>query len=153
MSTRTTSTALICLAAVFAGGPATAQQDPADVTFNVPVNLTRLPSALTKIKVTCELHSNAIIQHPASVLPAYRRDAQSEVPIVQGEVAETVQVVIPLTSRDLDNPSGKQAFYNCLLFAYRQSDNFWQNLTTATSLSAPFILTPQPQRITGSFVW
>jgi hypothetical protein len=163
----TRALAILCLATL-AAGRATAQQEPADVTFAVPINLTRLPSDLTKIAVTCELTSTAFkgkahasthsrtgeVEIQAS--PA----AGSQGPVFPREIIQTVQVTVPVTASDLDNPSGKQATYSCRLKGYDQSRNRWQDLHYTSNspavLNGPdaiFVLTPKPTPITGSFVW
>ena len=118
---------------------ALAQSASADVTFEVPLNLTALPSYITKIRVTCALTSEA--------LPS-RRLAKSEVAVSQGQVMTTVQVVFPILSSDLTRPSGQSADYECTLAGFESTGQLWLNLGGARQ-----VVLPQPVPITGTFWW
>ena len=51
--------ALMAWLAVSVAAPAVAQQATADVTFNLPLNLTGLPAQITEVKLRCQIDSSA----------------------------------------------------------------------------------------------
>jgi hypothetical protein len=120
---------------------ALAQSASADVTFEVPLNLTSLPSQITKVAVMCRLTSSALMSRGSRV-------GQSEVAVAQGAVVTTVQVVVPILSRDLISASGKSADYECKLLGFEAASQNWIDLGASSSL-----VLPQPAPITGSFWW
>jgi hypothetical protein len=155
MTTRTIhALALLGLAALSASGAAQ-QADPADVTFDVPINLTRLPNEITKIKVACEVTSGAIeAGYPHHTLPQGRRTGELEIPVSQGQVVATAQVVVSISSTHLDNPSGKQASYECRLLGFHaHPHNAWHDFQTVPQSDSVCRLTPKPAPFTGNFVW
>ena len=56
-----------------------AQSIPGDVTFELPVNLTRISGAISKVMVTCNISSAALAGSPNKKLAA-----QVELPVVAG---------------------------------------------------------------------
>ena len=147
---------MLGLAAVAVVAPASAQQGPIEVAFELPLNLTRLASHIPKVRVQCELRSNAIIESlsvPGS--QALRRVVEVEIPVTQGEVVQTTRLVITLQPQELNNPSGKSATYECLLRAFDSPHQVWTYFGGYGSgtASSTVILTPAPAAITGTFVW
>ncbi|MGH8241847.1 MAG: hypothetical protein ACRETY_00695 [Steroidobacteraceae bacterium] len=158
MFTRLAATAALLILSTIAAERAEAQAAAADVTFDVPVNLTRLPSDITRIKLHCEVGSVAIDPGYGATQPRGRRWGEVEIPVQQGEIVTTAQVVVPISTAHLDSPSGKQATYECRVAAFHQSPQTspltsWHDLHNAQSGDAACRLTPRPAPITGSFVW
>ena len=151
MKSRIASASLIGFVALSAAAPSSAQQGPVEVAFELPLNLTRLPSVVTKVKVDCELTSGAI--NPRSTVPnaARSRNAAMELPVSHGDVVQAIRLVITLDPQELDNPSGKLASYECRLLGFDPSVQRWGNLFNGSTPG--FILTPIPAPITGTFVW
>ena len=146
-----TRTVLAACAAIAVPVPAGAQQAPVDVTFQVPLNLSRLPASVATIRVSCTLNSAAILRHPGERLSqAYVRAVSAEFPVSQGEVVQTAQLVISLESAELDSPSGKQATYECDLFGFDAGRQTWTPFRVG---HGDLILTPTPAVLSGQFVW
>lgn len=144
------------IAAIACAPPAAAQQVPVEVTFEVPLNLTRLPSRIPKVRVRCELRSSAIIESinvPGS--QPLLRNAEVEVPVSQGEVVQAARIIFTLQPQELDNPSGKQASYECELRAYDSAGQARIAFgdSQATRNYSSMNLTPAPAPIAGTFVW
>jgi len=143
---------LIGLAILAVAAPAGAQQAPVEVTFAVPLNLTRLPSNISKVRVRCELNSGAFADGANTALTRpYQRTVQLEIPVSQGDVVQTAQLVITLQPGELDNPSGKQATYECDLRAFNSTIQAW--MTFDSRAGSHVVLTPAPAPIAGAFVW
>lgn len=128
---------LIVLATVAAWRPAEAAQAgryegdavvdwksiPRDVTFEVPLNLTRLAPDIKKVMVTCSMTSDAFPMRKdkrgAAVKPP--RGAYVELPVSAGQLVTTARVVIPVTVDSFmdptmampKDPTGKPADYQC----------------------------------------
>ena len=142
------------LAVLAFAAPAGAQQAPVEVTFNVPLNLTRLAGNIPKVRVRCELNSGAFADSASSaLLRPYQRTVQLEIPVSQGDVVQTAQLVVTLQPGELDNPSGKQANYECDLRAFDATQQAWLFFGTRTGSQSHAELTPAPAPITGAFVW
>ena len=77
-----------------------AQSIPGDVTFELPVNLTRISGAISKVMVTCNISSAALAGSPNKKLAA-----QVELPVVAGQVVTTVGVVVPVTAESFLDPT------------------------------------------------
>ena len=141
---------------------ARAQTIPGDVTFEVPLNLTRLAADITKIDVSCGIESSAlgntrlIRGQPVSTPLAGR----VEVPVVNGRVVQTVRVVVAISPGTLQDPTGKTATYTCALTGYSVGipDRYagwsagWDRFLEDHEKSS-FRLSPTPAEITGSFTW
>jgi len=118
---------------------------PYDVTFQVPLNLTRIPTDITSVQVSCIITSNA--------LPALTSQGSSaQLAVTGGQVVTTATVVVPVTT--LDTSNGKtSATYSCSLQAPSSGTmKFPVNLSTATP-GSPYYLSPLPAAITGTFTW
>ena len=139
------------IAAIASATPAAAQQGPVEVAFELPLNLTRLPSVVTKVKVDCTLTSGAIIPRSTAPLAPHSRNAAMELPVTQGEVVQAIRLVITLDPQELDNPSGTLASYECKLLGFDPSVQRWGALFNGNTPG--FIITPIPAPITGTFVW
>lgn len=149
MTTRTIQTIAILALATLAAGRAAAQTAPANVTFAIPVNLTRLPAELTRVKLVCSLHSSGL--QPGHYV------GETELTVLQGEVVQTAQVVVPVTEANLNNASGRSATYECRLSGFHNSpqisiQNAWHSLHMPGN-DMVCRLTPLPAPISGSFIW
>ena len=144
------------IAAIACAAPAAAQQSPVEVTFELPLNLTRLPTGIPKVKVSCDLSSQAIMDSIANpVTRSHTRTVELEIPVSQGQVIQIAQLVISLDPQELDDPSGKQANYNCMLRAFDPNLQAWLLFSgsSGSARTTTVILTPAPAPITGAFVW
>lgn len=149
--------ALIPALAMF---PALAQDQPVpgDVTFVVPLNLTRLAADITQVDVTCFITSEAI---PAARMTRDRLMGHVVMPVAGGRVVTTANVVVAVPQGSLVEPAGKTANYECMLSGY--STGVRDGRTTIvragwypfdeTRAGPSFRLMPMPQPITGSFNW
>jgi hypothetical protein len=140
--------ALISSLAVLAANLAGAQQSPADVTFEMPLDLTRIPAEITSVKVSCRVMSDFFSRTSGSASTNYTtRIAEAVAPVSGGSVVQTIQVILPLTDQDFaNNASGKQARYICSLHAYLESLQRWQSFSASQ-------LTPPATQLQGYFVW
>ena len=138
---------------------AQAQTVPGDVTFEVPLNLTRLWGEITKVAVWCKISSDALVGTRNKQL-----QAQLELPVSAGQLTTTARVVVPVPSTAFTDPTmamtgsptGKPASYVCKLSGFSAlpatNGGGW-NVFTAESTNPAFRLTPTPSAISGSFVW
>ncbi len=147
-------------------GAAAAQTMPGDVTFEVPINLTRLAADITQIDVTCSIASDAIVATRVvrGATNAGKLAGHVVLPVTNGRVVTTANVVVKVAPGALQDPYGKYATatYDCMLTGYSASiravrtgggvpagwDIFDQN-----SAKPSFRVSPTPQRLTGSFTW
>src|SRR5438128_2458538 len=105
----------ICWLAMTATGIA----GPYDVTFQMPLNLTRIGIAITKVKVVCQVMSDALPFYSiAGVTGTIRMaEAMTELAVSGAQVVTTATVVVPVTT--LDTSNGKtSASYKCYLQGY-----------------------------------
>jgi hypothetical protein len=140
-------------------GVAEGKSIPGDVTFEVPLNLTKLWGEITKVAVWCTISSDVLLGTRDKKL-----GAQLELPVSSGQVVTTARVVVPVPSTAFTDPTmtitsgptGQPASYQCSLsgFSMLPTDygGGW-NLFNAESKNPAFHLTPTPSAITGSFVW
>ena len=126
---------------------------PGDVTFEVPINLTRLSSALTKVAVTCMFGPTI---DPNKGITSYGGDVLSnrvEFPVSAGQVVTTARVVIAAPATPLYKP-GTVLAYECALSAL-SSDPMaggWQPLGGKVPV-ASLQVSPVPLPIKGTFTW
>jgi hypothetical protein len=143
-------------------GAAAAQTMPADVTFEVPINLTRLAAGITQIDVACSIASDAIVGRVTRGVTYAKLAGHVVLPVTNGRVVTTANVVVTVAPGALLDPIGKSATYDCMLTGYSAGtragrtgggvpagwDIFDQN-----SAKPSFRVSPTPQRLTGSFTW
>lgn len=165
--------ALIVLAAVSPWLPAEAAQAgrfegdavvdwrsiPGDVTFEVPLNLTRLAPDITKVAIWCVISSEALVGTPRKQL-----QTQLELPVAAGQLVSTARVVVPVSSKAFidpngivpKDPTGQPATYKCSLSGFSVlpvgKGGGW-NLFGPDIKKPGFHLTPTPSPSEGSFVW
>jgi len=125
-----------------------------DVTFEVPVNLTRLSPYVSKVAVTCRFgpRLDADMGMTSSV-----RDVLSnrvELPVSAGQVVTTARVVVAVPSTPLYKP--KQLLnYECALTALTSepiAGSGWQPFDMKAKGDS-LQVSPMPVPITGSFTW
>ena len=128
------------------------------VTFSVPLNLSQLTPVITRVGINCEVRSSAIVG-VASV------SATTRVTPVDGQVHTSAKVVVPVPR--LDNPIGKTGTYVCRLWAGKTPPLNSQTTEPAAGAEPPIDwalfsagatdsalrMFPDPQALTGSFVW
>ena len=141
------STAILS-AAFMLGVTATGLAQSSDVTFQVPVNLTRLSADLTKVAVYCEITSDAL----PLIGPVHKATKQVELTPSGGQLVQTVSVVVPIPI--LDTSNGKTAAaYQCMLSGFSQSLQRWSPFGDSQTLPVQFRLSPSPQSLIGNFTW
>lgn len=155
MQTRmTVAVFLLCIAMLV--GEVSAQTIPGDVTFEVPVNLTRLSPYLSKVAVTCQfglkivsdLGTIGTTSGATGVL--YK---MVELPVSAGQVVTTAHVVVTVPSTP-DFKPGQSLMYQCALTALSSepgAGSGWQPFDPKNGAS--FNVSPTPLPITGKFEW
>jgi hypothetical protein len=139
---------VIFSAALMFGVTATGLAQSSDVTFQVPVNLTRLSVDLTKVAVYCEITSDAL----PLMGTVHRAVKQVELTPSGGQLVQTVSVVVPIPI--LDTSNGKTAAtYRCTLSGFSQSLQRWSPFGDSLSLPVQFRLSPALADLSGNFTW
>ena len=145
-------------------GWASAQTIPGDVTFEVPLNLTRLAPEIRQIDITCHITGKGIAMPRAGSRGAPREGGFTGhvvLDVVQGRLVTTANVVVPVQTADYSVLTGQTANYECMITAYssgsggrtsRGTPAGW-NVLDSKSGNPSFRFSPTPQPITGSFVW
>lgn len=142
---------LLCVSMLF--NEVNAQTIPGDVTFEVPLNLTRLSPYLSKVAVTCMFGPKI---DPNMGMTSQGTDVLSnrvELPVSAGQVVTIARVVIAVPSTPLYKP--RQVLnYHCALSALSSDPKAsgWIPLgqkAVPTSLQ----ISPSPLPITGTFTW
>lgn len=149
------------------------QTIPGDITFEVPVHLTRLSSYVSKVAVTCMIergvvpdpdpnhpeknYSRAVKAHPNMGTTSASREAlfnTVELPVSAGQVVTTAHVVVTVPSTPPFKP-GESMMYECALTASSSENGVgggWKPFSPkekGTSLN----VSPTPLPIWGTFVW
>ena len=121
------------------------------MTFQVPLNLTRLSSDLNKVAVFCEITSDALPR--TAGMTVGRAQKQVELTPSNGQLVQpSVAVVVPIASLDTSN-GRTSANYKCTLSGFSQSLQRWSPFGDSQTLPAVFRLSPAPADITGNFTW
>jgi hypothetical protein len=120
----------------------------ADVTFVVPLNLTRIPATVIQVYLQCSIESYAFGYRPGS-RPGVAL-AMVELQPSAGSVVTTAQVVVPVPLPTAQSYAGQQASYTCEVWGHTASGQ--DGGFTAQSTNATFKMTPTPS-IMGTFVW
>ena len=120
------------------------------ITFEIPVNLTKLHSGVTRIRAYCVISSDAIV--PVAGQTAKVRGMVDEgIPVVGGQVVSTLRVVITFDVGELTQPLGKTATYTCELHgSYSQGTGPFSDQVAVTH---PLYMKPAPPMLTGTFTW
>jgi hypothetical protein len=115
-----------------------------DVTFRIPVNLTRLSPELASVSVNCSISSSSL-PDKKSVYGGV------SLPVVGGQVQTTATVVVavPPLSYSPFGPTG--AGYECTIWGVDKASRvhyFQANGPTPESR-----VSPTPPKLTGNFMW
>ena len=154
-------TVLLTLGVLALPGVSAAQANPGDVTFTVPVTLTQLSNGLGKVRVSCQIQSDAITVNRNSTKSggpgsgAGNLYKSEEVPLSGGQVKATATVVIS-TAGVLDDPIGKSAGYICNLEGFSNAQQRWVPFNSSIPIAGtePALrLTPSPGALSGTFTW
>lgn len=119
------------------------------ITLEVPVNVTKLAPEVQKIRVMCNLNSEAIVPATAGGVPSVT--ALDEVPVVGGQVVSTLRVVFTFPAGSLKEPIGKSARYECSLGGV--TPNGTGGFSDQIASTLPLYMKPPPPVIAGNFVW
>lgn len=142
---------VVLTAACLLGMPSAGAAQSSDVTFQVPLNVTKLSSDITKVAVYCEVTSEALPK--LSGQQVGRAQKQLEFSPTAGQVVTTAAVVVPIPSLNTSaSPTATNASYKCMLSGFSQALQRW-DVFTATHSVAAFRLSPTPPDITGTFTW
>lgn len=141
------ATLVICLVAAHA--PVVAQVAGGDVTFKVPLNLTKLSTDITKVSVRCRLDSNALVGIDALGQQTHSLSVTTEVPVSNGQVVTTLSMVF--SKFTLVNPTGATASYGCNLMGTDKTGAV-SSFTDSNPLPQ-FRVTPTPRDLAGTFTW
>ncbi len=130
---------------------------PGDITFEVPLNLTRLQPDITKVNVICTIESDAFAARTIKGTATRPQiGGQVELPVSAGQIVTTARVIVPVTMTQFQyqDPAGKTANYHCELsgFSTKATGGGWQPFTD-TSTNTSFRISPTPASLTGTFVW
>ena len=126
-----------------------AQAPGGDVTFKVPLNLTKLSTDITKVRVSCRLTSTALVAVNSSGQLTHDMVVGTDVPVSNGQVVTTATLVF--SNFTLTNPAGVSASYQCTLMGF---DNTGNGSNFSESSADPrFRLTPTPAPLPGTFTW
>ena len=123
----------------------------ADVTFQVPVNLTRLPAGVSRVKVWCRIEPGDSRTTFASFV------GETELLVVQGSANQTVAVLVPVPAQAVSSASGETVSYRCglqgLFAVVRTVGGVAVDEWHEFSSTGDRRLTPTPVNLTGYFVW
>lgn len=147
----TVGTLLLCVSMLL--GEVSAQTIPGDVTFEVPINLTRLSPYLSKVAVTCMFGTTI---DPNLGTTSSGKDTLSnrvELPVSAGQVVTTARVVIAVPATPQYKP--RQVLnYQCALSALSSEPGVgsgWQPFDPKNGTS--FNVSPTPLPIKSTFTW
>ena len=138
----------VTMMSLAAPASSTAQSVSAEVTLQLPINLTQLGPDVEKVRVGCTINSVAITNGTSTGNHSISR--LQDVPVSGGKVVTTVSLAFAFT--ELDNPVGKGATISCSASGWSTSQQTWvQFQPTATNVS--FRTSPKVDFIDSSFVW
>lgn len=143
------------LACLLLPAPAFPQTIPGDVTFEFPVNLTRLPPEITKVQIGCSIASDAFGTRTIRGMTRPNTHGKViEVPVSAGRVVMTARIVVGVPLGSYADPTGKSANYECYVmgFSSARTGGGW-NTFAADHANPAFRVSPTPQNLTGTFVW
>lgn len=149
--------AALAMSALFAPSLAVGQTVPGDVTFEVPINLTRLNPEISRVMITCVIYSSALVdnqrQSKGRWIPR-GLPGQLEVPVTAGRIERTVDVVVRVPAGALKEIDAKNAAanYECSIMAGTRSGS-WVSLGDDPLARAGFEVRPVLQILTGNFTW
>ncbi len=138
---------------VCAPGAAAAQTPTLEssVTFLVPVNLTQLSPDLEKIRVSCTILPDLVLNTYYTPRPAGIPIPTLEAVVTSGRVVTTLSIEVYVVSVP-PTAIGQQSDYQCSIDGYSKSLQRW-GFFSATATDAAFRLTPAPGPINGKITW
>lgn len=156
--------AMFAMGVLFSPDLAFAQTTPDDITFEVPLNLTRLASDITQIDVTCSILSDAIgtTRVIRGVAQQGKLVGHLALNVSQGRLVTTANVVVPVPAGSLLQTKSASATYECVLTGYSsgtrkpKSTAGWPagwDFFAEKHANPSFQFSPTPTPITGSFEW
>lgn len=123
-----------------------------DVTFKVPLNVTRISPEITKVEVFCDILSEALPTVGRTGSVGHAR-AFVDLSPTGGQVVTTATVVVPVSSLNTSaTPTAGTASYTCTFTGFSQPLQRWDRFS-ATQAVAAFRLSPTPADISGTFTW
>jgi hypothetical protein len=117
-------------------------QTQAQVTLNVPVNLTELAQDISKVRLGCRIQSDPITA-PDGVAESFL-----EAPTSDGQIVTTLTVVLSFT---MNNPAGKLATVRCNLEGWSLGEQRWGSFGPAQASAFKANVSLETQ--TSIFVW
>jgi hypothetical protein len=111
-----------------------------DVTFEVPLSLTRLSPNISRVAVTCTVN---YLRTPTT--------ARVEIPVAAGDVIGTVPVVVVLSATDFKQ--GATVSYECTLTGFSTDLRMGGWLPFDPKNGESFTVSPAPKPILGTFTW
>lgn len=131
------------------------QTIPGDITFEVPINLTRLSPYLSKVAVTCMVGETIPKMGTMGTTSSGRGVLSNrvELPVSAGQVVTKAEVVITVPSTPLFKP-GQILNYQCDLSALSSEPGVgsgWQPFDPKNGTS--FNVSPTPLPIKSTFPW
>ena len=105
-----------------------------DVLIDVPLDLTDLPNIISKVAVECELTIRNVTP-PSPGSSHMIRTGRTEVSVVNGSVAQSVQVLVtvPSITRVVDPQYPNQTQYVCTLRGFLEEGLGWHDFVFASS--------------------
>lgn len=116
-----------------------------EITFKVPLNLSQISTAISKVAVNCTITSTAITTNAKGQLVK-----QEEFAITNGQLVFNASVVI--LASGLVNPGGTSATYSCVLLGFSTLAQRWLSFSE-TATVAEFRTTTTPLPLEGNFTW
>ncbi len=132
---------------LLAPASASAQTVQAEVTLKVPVSLTQFGPDVSKVRVGCNIRSDAITNGDAN----RSISKVQEIPMSGGQLSTTASLVFSFTA--LDNPVGKNAIITCSLDGWSTSQSTWVQFTGGASNPSFKTNGPSIGLLDGAFVW
>jgi hypothetical protein len=153
------ATALVCISVLPVSG--VAQSPAGEVTFEVPLQLTRLAPDITKVRVMCVITSSAFETLVIEGVASRAVMSQVEIPVTGGQVVTNATVVVAIPAGALTNPEKASADYECSIMGYSIGRPTVPRGTTgagwdgfdAGQRKPSFQITPTPANIVGKFPW
>jgi hypothetical protein len=126
-----------------------AAQVSAQVTVKFPVNLTQFGPDLAKIKVSCDIFSDAITNGISTGNHIIRKE--QELPVSGGQVTADVSLVYSITG--LNNPAGTLASVTCILLGWSTSAQIWLSFSPTETNSSFKTTSVIPNNNGSTFYW
>jgi len=145
MGTRTILATATLLASLVAA-TAFAQSTSGDVTFEVPVNLSRLHPDISTLAVECTAADRPDVSQNKDT-PRGRREFN----VTNGLGSDTLMVTVPTASRGWR--LGTVVYYECRLRGLNRRSGEWREFAEKDKVGSPFLVTPTPAPIKGEFTW